>query len=177
MARPPPARVRPAPAAHAEPLRRAPPAQHRQNPYGQPQYPTQGQVQQGYGAQGYGAAGQGAQGYGTGPGYGGPVYGAPGYGQPTYAAPQSLSGNTIALLVVSGLTTFGCGFGIVALVFAIIAATKKDQPAESAKYTRWGWIALVVGLVLVIVIVIGRHRPGRHDELHLHLRLGVLAGA
>jgi hypothetical protein len=111
-----------------------------QNPYGgQPQYPTQGQVQQGYGAA---------------PAYGAPVYGAPGYGQPTYAAPQSLTGNTITLLVISGLTTIGCGFGIVALVFAIVAAAKKDQPAESAKYTRWGWIALVAGLVLTILVVV-----------------------
>jgi hypothetical protein len=106
-------------------------------------------VQQGQGAPGYGTAGYGA------PGYGGPVYGAPGYGQPTYAAPQSMTGNTITLLVISGLTTIGCGFGIVALVFAIVAAAKKDQPAESAKYTRWGWVALGVGLLLTILVVVG----------------------
>jgi hypothetical protein len=82
------------------------------------------------------------------------AYGAPGYGQPTYAAPQSMSGNTITLLVISGLTTIGCGFGIFALIFAIIAAAKKDQPAESAKYTKWGWIALGVTLALLIVAVV-----------------------
>jgi hypothetical protein len=69
-----------------------------------------------------------------------------------YAAPQSLSGSTITLLVISGLTTLGCGFGIVGLVFAIIAAAKKDQPAESAKYTRWGWIAVAAGFVLAILV-------------------------
>ena len=108
------------------------------NPYARQQYPTQGQVQGGY---------AGA------PPYGAPAYGAPGYGTPTYAAPQSLSGSTIALLVVSGLTTLGCGFGIVALIFAIIAAAKKDQPADSAKYTRWGWIAFGVGLLLSVIVI------------------------
>jgi hypothetical protein len=108
------------------------------NPYASQQYPTQGQVQGGY---------AGA------PTYGAPGYSAPGYGG-TYAAPQSLSGSTIALLVVSGLTTLGCGFGIVGLIFAIIAAAKKDQPADSAKYTRWGWIAVAAGFVLSILAVV-----------------------
>ena len=75
--------------------------------------------------------------------------------QNPYAAPPSLSGNTIALLVVSGLTTIGCGFGLVGLIFAIIAATKKDRPDESAKYTKWGWIAVVVGFVLSILVIVG----------------------
>jgi hypothetical protein len=105
-------------------------------PYAPPPYPTQGQVHQA----GYPGA---------------PSYGAPGYGAPGYAAPRSLSGNTIALLVVSGLTTLGCGFGIVALIFAIIAATKKDEPAAAAKFTRWGWIALVVGFVLAVLAIVG----------------------
>lgn len=113
------------------------------NPYGGQQYPTQGQVQGGYA----GPPPPGA------PPYGAPVYGAPGYGAPTYATPRSLSGNTIALLVVSGLTTLGCGFGIVALVFGIIAATKKDDPTASAKFTKWGWIAFGVGLALSVIAV------------------------
>jgi hypothetical protein len=115
--------------------------------YGQPVYGP------GYGQQGYGQPGYGQQGYGQ------PVYPQPGagYGMPPggYQPPASLSGNTIALLVVSGLLTFGCFVGIVPLIFAIIAATKKDQPAESAKYTRWGWIAMgTVVLLAVIGIVI-----------------------
>jgi hypothetical protein len=109
------------------------------NPYAHPQYPSQGQVQGGY---------AGAPPYGSAPG-------APGYGGATYAAPPSLSGNTIALLVVSGLTTIGCGFGLVGLIFAIVAATKKDRPDESAKYTKWGWIAVVVGFVLSILVIVG----------------------
>ncbi len=113
----------------------AAPAPGQPSPYARQQYPTQSQVQQG----GYAGA---------------PAYGAGGYGSPTYAAPQSLSGNTIALLVVSGLTTIGCGFGLVGLIFAIIAATKKDQPAESAKYTKWGWIAVIVGFVLSILVIV-----------------------
>ena len=74
------------------------------NPYGGQQYPTQGQVQGGYPRAAMPALLPTAR----------PRTAPRGYGAPTYAAPQSLSGNTIALLVVSGLTTLGCGFGIVA---------------------------------------------------------------
>jgi hypothetical protein len=115
-----------------------------ENPWASQPYPSQGEVQtgqsSGYGPPppGYGQAG----GYGAAPAPGG------------YAAPRQMSGNTIALLVVAGLTTLGCGFGIVALVFAIIAATKSDQPAEQAKFTRWGWIAEAVGLAFVVIAVV-----------------------
>jgi hypothetical protein len=115
-----------------------------ENPHASQPYPTQGQVQAGQ-AGGYGPP---PPGYGQAGGYGA----APQPGG--YPAPRQMSGNTIALLVVSGLTTLGCGFGIVALIFAIIAATKSDQPAEQAKYTRWGWIAEVVGLAFVIIAVV-----------------------
>lgn len=116
-----------------------------QNPYASPPQPPAGQP---------GGYGPPPPGYGPpAPGYGQPVgYGA---GQvPGYAAPRQMAGNTIALLVVGGLTTVFCGFGIVALVLGIIAATKTDQPAEQAKFTKWGWIAEVVGLVLVVVLVV-----------------------
>jgi hypothetical protein len=67
-----------------------------------------------------------------------------------------MSGSTIALLVVSGLLTIGaCGTGIPALVFAILAATKKDEPAEAAKWTRWGWIALGITVVVVVIAIVG----------------------
>ena len=33
-------------------------------------------------------------------------------------------------------------------------ATKSDQPAEQAKFTRWGWIAEAVGLAFVIIAVV-----------------------
>jgi hypothetical protein len=82
------------------------------------------------------------------------TYGPPSYQQAgAYRPSAPLTGGTITLLVLSGLTTLGCGFGIVALIFAIIAAAKKDDPAESAKFTRWGWIALVVGFVLTLLVV------------------------
>lgn len=137
-----------------------PPGPPPQNPYGVP--PAQaGPLAAGpqpTGAQAgtpspYGAPGYGQPGYGA-PGYGPPAYGAPGYAPPGYAPPRSLSGNTIALLIVSGLTTLGCGFGIVALIFAILAATHKDEPPASAKFTRWGWIALVAGFVLAVAVLI-----------------------
>ena len=123
-----------------------------QNPYasppaGQP-YPSQGEVADQYGAPGTPAP----PGYGQAPGYGQP----PGYGQTDYGtgATGSLGGSTIALLVVAGLLTIGgCGTGIPGLVFAIIAVTKKDQPTEMAKWTRWGWIAIVATVLLVILAI------------------------
>jgi uncharacterized BrkB/YihY/UPF0761 family membrane protein len=66
-----------------------------------------------------------------------------------------MSGNTIALLVVSGLLTLGgCGIGIVALVFGILAATKNGQPQEQAKLTRWGWWALGITVLVVVLAVV-----------------------
>ena len=141
---PPPGSVEPPPQNPyaAPPAPGAVPPPPPQNPYARTPYPTQGQVQAGHGAV--------PPGYPQGGGYGAPP---PGYGS-GYAAPRQMSGNTIALLVVSGLTTLGCGFGIVALVLAIIAATKSDQPSEQAKFTKWGWIAEIVGLALVVVVIV-----------------------
>lgn len=118
----------------------APPAASPQNPYGAPPPPSSPYAQNPYAPNPYG---QGA--YGQAP-YGGPTAYA--------AAPSQLSGSTIALLIVAGLTTVSCGFGILGLIFAIMAAAKKDEPAESAKYTRWGWIAVVAGLVLAILLAV-----------------------
>jgi len=105
----------------------------------------------GYGSPAAGGYGAPPPGYGSAPqGYGAPP---PGYGANPYARPaNTMSGNTIALLVVSGLLTVGgCGIGIIALVFAIIAATKNDDAAEQAKFTRWGWWALAITFVLAVV--------------------------
>lgn len=133
----------------------APQAPYTAAPEGQ-SYPSQGDVAAQHGVPGTPAPpgyGQ-ASAYGQAPGYGQNPYGAP----PGHAPSASLSGGSIALLVVSGLLTLvGCGVGIPALVFAIIAATKKDQPSEVAKWTKWGWIALgvtIAALVIVGVIVI-----------------------
>ena len=147
---PPPAPPGAAPAAqspYAAPAAAAP-----QNPYASPPagqaYPSQGAVAAQHGTPGTPPP---PPGYGQAAGYGQPPYGAP----TGYAPNTSLSGNTIALLVVSGLLTFvGCGVGIPALVFAIIALTKKDQPADAAKWTRWGWIALGVTFVVAVVAII-----------------------
>jgi hypothetical protein len=65
-----------------------------------------------------------------------------------------MSGNTIALLVVSGLATMGCLFGVPALVFAIVAATKTHDPEAQAKYTRYGWIAFGVTLLVIVLAVV-----------------------
>ncbi len=167
---PPPAPAGEAPAPQ-NPYASPPPGASPQNPYASPpagqQYPSQGEVAAQQGAPGapvppgYGQA----PAYGQPPAYGQQAYGQPGYGQQPYGAPAgyatggSLSGGSIALLVVSGLFTIGgCGLGIPALVFAIIAVTKKDEPSEMAKWTKWGWIALGVTIALVVVgfaLVIG----------------------
>jgi hypothetical protein len=99
-----------------------------QNPYGTPAYDT--------------------------PAYGAPASGGLAYGTPVYSPPQSISGNTIALLVVSGLLTLGCGLGLVGPILGIIAAARKDAPATSAKLTQWGWIALVVCFLIAVVVVV-----------------------
>lgn len=159
--------VPPPPAAPQSPYSAPPAADAPQNPYASPDpaaqnpyaappaapsYPTQGEVASQHGAPGTPPP---PPGYGQA-GYGAP---APAYGQAPYGggpASGSLSGSTIALLVVSGLLTIGgCGIGIPALVFAIIAVTKKDQPSEMGKWTRWGWIALAVTVVLVVLAIAG----------------------
>lgn len=96
------------------------------------------------------------------PGYGQPAYGPPAPGQPgqgyapsPYGRPQQGTTNTsaIALLVVSGLSTLvGCFFAIPALILGIMAVVKQgEQPADSAKFTRWGWIAYAVAVAFVVI--------------------------
>jgi hypothetical protein len=111
-------------------------------PYGQ--QPGYAQQQPGYGQQ--------QPAYGQQPSYGQqPAYG---YGQSPYARPKQTNSSAIVLLIVSGLSTlFGCLFAIPAVILAIMGLVKQDQsPAESAKFTRWGWIAYVVAVALVVVI-------------------------
>ena len=142
-----------------------PPPGYGSAPGAEPGYGSAPGAQPGYGTPpstpGYGAAspqpGYGSAPYGSAPGYGNAPYGsAPGYGTPAQGSPAAMSGSTIALLVVSGLLTIGaCGTGIPALVFAILAATKKDEPAEAAKWTRWGWIALGITVVVVVIAIVG----------------------
>lgn len=135
-------------------------------PYGQPPSPYAG-GQQGVrppGAPGApGAPGVPGSGYPYGgqPAYGQqPSYGPPagqGYGQPSpYARPQQTNASAIVLLIVSGLSTLSlCIFAIPALILSIMALSKQNQsPAESAKYTRWGWIAYAVAIALTVLLVI-----------------------
>lgn len=97
-----------------------------------------------------------------GPGYGPPAPGQPGPGYPPspYGRPQGGTTNTsaIVLLVVSGLSTLiGCFLAIPALILGIMAVVKQgESPADSAKFTRWGWIAWGVAAALAVVgIIIG----------------------
>lgn len=109
-------------------------------PYGgQPAYgQQQGYGQPGYGQQGHGQPGQQPQPYG--------------YGSP-YARPRQTNTSAIVLLIVSGLSTlFGCLLAIPAVILAIMGLVKQDDsPTESARFTRWGWIAYAIAVGLVIV--------------------------
>jgi hypothetical protein len=127
------------------------------SPYGQPggrpqgapgqaPYPYGGQPAYGQ-QQGYGQPGYGQQGYGQ-PGQPQPY----GYGSP-YARPRQTNTSAIVLLIVSGLSTlFGCLLAIPAVILAIMGLVKQDDsPTESARFTRWGWIAYAIAVGLVIV--------------------------
>jgi len=111
-----------------------------------------------------GAPGTVGAGFPPGPpaAYGGPGYGPPAPGQPgpgyapsPYGRPQGGTTNTsaIVLLVVSGLSTLiGCFFAIPALILGIMAVVKQgESPADSAKFTRWGWIAYAVAVAFVVI--------------------------
>lgn len=113
---------------------------------GQAPYPYGGQPAYGQ-QQGYGQPGYGQQGYGQ-PGQPQPY----GYGSP-YARPRQTNTSAIVLLIVSGLSTlFGCLLAIPAVILAIMGLVKQDDsPTESARFTRWGWIAYAIAVGLVIV--------------------------
>jgi hypothetical protein len=121
-------------------------------PYGQPQGPYVAGQQPARPAPG---AGQGYP-YGQQPGYGQQGYGQAqpyGYGQSPYAPARRTNGSAIALLIVSGVSTlFGCIFAIPAVILAILALVKQDDsPSDSARLSRWGWIAYGIAVALVVV--------------------------
>jgi hypothetical protein len=140
--------TQPVPPYGAPPSPQQPQQPPYQTPYGQPAYgqpPYQPPQQPPYGSQpqyGYG--------YPQPPGYATPAYG--GYSQPT-----PTPGSTIALVVVSGICTLGCLFGIPSLVLGIIALTKVNTNiAETRRLTRIGWIVfgVVAALAVLAIIVI-----------------------
>lgn len=118
-------------------------------PYGTPPpppppspYPPQGQPPQGqYGASPYGAP---ASPYGTPP---------PNYYQ---SGPAQSNTSALVLTILSGIGMFTCcGVTVVSLILGIIGLTKQaNDPVQSAKLTKWGWIAFAVGLVLAVVALV-----------------------
>lgn len=127
-----------------------PPAPGSEAPYGTPPppspYPTQDQPTQGqpegqYGASPYGAP---ASPYGTPP---------PNYYQ---SGPAQSNTSALILTILSGIGMFTCcGVTIVGLILGIIALTKQaTDPVQSAKLTKWGWIAFGVGLVLAVLALV-----------------------
>ena len=134
-------------------------------PYGQqPQYGQQPGYPQPPYPQPYGQAQYGQPQYGQPP-YGQPQYGQypqpAGYGTPQYGGypqPPATPGSTIALVIVSGLFTLGCLFGIASLILGIIALTKvRTELDECKRLTKIGWIVFGVlagvGLVAAVVII------------------------
>jgi hypothetical protein len=108
----------------------------------------------------YGQQPSGGQPYGQPQPYGQQGYGQPqpygqqgGYAPSPYARPRQTNTSAIVLLVVSGLSTLvGCFFAIPALVLGIMAVVKQgESPADSAKYTRWGWIAYAIAIAFVVI--------------------------
>lgn len=81
-------------------------------------------------------------------------YGAP----PAYATgTPTTNSSALTLTILSGVSIMFCGGLLVipALVLGIIGLTKQSsEPAESAKFTRWGWIAFAAGWVLSIFLII-----------------------
>ena len=62
----------------------------------------------------------------------------------------------MVLTVLSGLGTVSCCLFLApALIFGIVALTKQsNDPAGSAKMTRYGWIAFGVAMVLAVLAVV-----------------------
>ncbi|MDP9218922.1 MAG: hypothetical protein M3P23_00075 [Actinomycetota bacterium] len=140
------------------------PAQPQPAPYGQPQYGQQpGYPQAQYPQAQYPHTPSGQPQYGQAQ-YGPPQYGQypqpAGYGTPQYGGypqPPATPGSTIALVIVSGVFTLGCLFGIASLILGIIALTKvRTELDECKRLTKIGWIVfgVLAGVALVAAIVI-----------------------
>lgn len=126
-----------------------------QPPYGQPPYPSNEPAP--YGQPGYGQPPYGQPGYGQLP-YGQPGYGPPAFAPPpgTYGTPPQQNGAAVALTVVSGIgTALCCLLSLPALVLGIVALTKQStDPEGSRRFTRYGWIALGIGVAVSVLVVV-----------------------
>lgn len=94
--------------------------------------------------------------YGPNPYAQGP-YAPPPYAGNPYGAVRQANTSAIVLVIVAGLSTLlSCLPAIPAVVFGIIALVKQDdEPPESRKFARWGWIAYAIGVAVYIVAVVG----------------------
>lgn len=70
-----------------------------------------------------------------------------------HSAPLAQVSSAVALLVVTAISTVvGLFFAIPALVLAIIAVILQGRSTpRSVSIARWGWIAYVVGAVLMLL--------------------------
>jgi hypothetical protein len=73
----------------------------------------------------------------------------------TYGVPQR-NGSALALTITSGvLSVFCCSvLTLPALVLGIVALTKQStDPAGSARWARYGWIAFGVGILVTLAVL------------------------
>lgn len=113
-----------------------------------------------YGAPPPGGAPSGGTPYGGAP-YGGAPYGSPdspyGTPPPAYyqsAAPQSNT-SALVLTIVSAIGTLSCCLPLPALILGIMALTKQtNEPEQSAKLAKYGWITFGAMVALAVVAVI-----------------------
>lgn len=120
------------------------------------QAPPEQQWERPYDDQRYAAPQQ--QAYGQPPAYGQQGYPPPPSPYAGYRAPGPTNSNAIALTATSGVVFLFCGgvFVLPAAVFGIFALTKQHtEPEESAKLTRWGWIAFGIGVAVTVLAVVG----------------------
>ncbi|WP_017538675.1 MULTISPECIES: hypothetical protein [Nocardiopsis] len=107
-------------------------------------------------------------GYGPPPGY--PTGGQPQYpygqqpaGPPPpapYGVPmenpeiEPLRGGAIAALVTSAISLMLCGSlgGIIGIVFGILALVEKQDADKVRRFTKYSWIATIVGIVLMVLL-------------------------
>lgn len=89
-----------------------------------------------------------------------PAYSARGQWQAppaAYGAPPQQNTSALVLTIISGIVTVSCCIpGIAPLVLGIMALSKQStDPEGSRRLARWGWIALAVGVALVVIAVVG----------------------
>lgn len=82
-----------------------------------------------------------------------PPHGLPPHDGSAYTPGNQRTSPAVVLLIVAGVSTLvGLFFAIPAVILAILGVVnQRESPARSAKLTRWGWIAYVIGAGLMLL--------------------------